>query len=93
MTKEQYRAEGHNEIAREVAYDDHQFWDVKRWLIAEEEGVMQGNFQGLQITKDGNLYSWKHYTFEVRRFNKQMYLHPFPQPEVLKGNLIQNPGW
>lgn len=93
LTKEQFRARVRNEIAVEMAYDDHRFWDVKRWLTAEEEGVMQGDFKGLQITKVGNLYSWKPYLFETRRFNKQMYLHPFPQPEVLKGNLIQNPGW
>lgn len=93
LSQEQFRARVRNEIAVEMAYDDHRFWDVKRWLIAEEEGVMKGNFQGLQITKVGNLYSWKPYTFEVRQFNKPMYLHPFPQPEVLKGNLIQNPGW
>lgn len=93
LTQDQFRTRLRNEIAIEMAYDDHRFWDVKRWLIAEQDGVMQGKFEGLQITKAGTLYSWKPYTFENRRFNRQMYLHPFPQPEVLKGNLIQNPGW
>ena len=93
LSQTQFRTRVRNEIAIEMAYDDHRFWDIKRWLIAEDEGVMKGNFQGLQITKVGNLYNWKPYTFEVRQFNKQMYLHPFPQTEVLKGNLIQNPGW
>jgi len=97
LTKEQFRQRVRNEIAIELVNDDHRFWDIKRWLIAEEEGVMQGSFQGLQITRTGTApnfkYSWKPYTFETRTFKKSMYLHPFPQTEVLKGNLIQNPGW
>lgn len=97
LTKEQFRQRVRNEIAIELVNDDHRFWDIKRWLIAEEEGVMKGNFDGLQITRTGTApnykYSWKPYTFETRTFNKNMYLHPFPQNEVLKGNLVQNPGW
>lgn len=98
LTKDQFRQRVRNEIAIEMINDDHRFWDVKRWLIAEEEGVMKGVFEGLQITRSGTTsanykYAWKPYTFETRTFNKNMYLHPFPQTEVLKGNLIQNPGW
>lgn len=97
LTKEQFRQRVRNEIAVEMLNDDHRFWDIKRWLIAEEEGVMKGNFEGLQITRSGTSptfkYAWKPYTFETRTFNKNMYLHPFPQTEVQKGNLKQNPGW
>ncbi|QHW00369.1 RagB/SusD family nutrient uptake outer membrane protein [Spirosoma endbachense] len=97
LTKEQFRQRVRNEIAIEMLNDDHRFWDVKRWLIAEEEGIMKGNMDGLQITRTGTApnykYSWKPYTFETRTFNKNMYLHPFPLTEVLKGNLVQNPGW
>jgi len=98
LTKEQFRERVRNEIAIEMVNDDHRFWDVKRWLIAEEEGVMKGDMKGLRIirtgTSDANYkYAWEVYTFETRVFNKNMYLHPFPQNEVNKGNLIQNPGW
>jgi hypothetical protein len=97
LTKEQFRQRVRNEIAIEMLNDDHRFWDVKRWLIAEEEGVMKGSMEGLQITRTGTApaykYTWKPYTFETRTFNKNMYLHPFPLTEVLKGNLVQNPGW
>jgi starch-binding outer membrane protein, SusD/RagB family len=97
LTKEQFRQRVRNEIAIELVNDDHRFWDIKRWLIAEEEGVMKGNFEGLQITRTGTTpafkYSWKPYVFETRTFTPKMYLHPFPLTEVLKGNLTQNPGW
>ncbi|WP_159475009.1 RagB/SusD family nutrient uptake outer membrane protein [Dyadobacter sp. 3J3] len=97
LTQEEFRQRVRNEIAIEMVNDDHRFWDVKRWLIAEQEGVMKGNFDGLQITRSGTApgykYAWKPYTFETRTFNQNMYLHPFPQNEVQKGNLVQNPGW
>lgn len=86
-----------NEIAIELFFDDHRMWDIRRWGIAEQEGVMQGKFEGLQINRTGTapnyLYSWLPYTFENRTFGKRMYLHPFPQAEFLKGNLVQNPGY
>jgi hypothetical protein len=86
-----------NERAVELAFDSHRFWDVRRWLIAEEEGVMRGIMRGLTITRTGTspnfLYSWVPVNFETRTFNKNMYLHPLPLTEVLKGQYIQNPGW
>ncbi|MCF2446742.1 RagB/SusD family nutrient uptake outer membrane protein [Dyadobacter sp. CY345] len=97
LTKDQFRERVRNEIAIEMVNDDHRFWDIKRWLIAEQEGVMTGAFQGLEINRSGSTgnykYAWKPYVFETRTFNKNMYLHPFPQNEVMKGNLTQNPGW
>ena len=97
MTKDQFRQKLRNEIAIELLNEDHRFWDVKRWLIAEEEGVMKGAMTGLQINRVGTApnftFTWQPYVFETRNFTKNMYLHPLPQNEVLKGNLLQNPGW
>ena len=97
LTQAQFRQKIRNERAIELFGDDQRFWDIRRWLIAQDEGVMNGVFQGLQINRTGTspnfLYSWQPYTFETRTFLKKMYLHPFPQNEVLKGNLTQNPGW
>jgi hypothetical protein len=97
MTQDQFRQKLRNERAIELFGDDQRFWDIKRWLIAETPGVMSGAFQGLQINRVGTspnfTYTWQPYTFENRVFNKNMYLHPFPLAEVLKGNLVQNPGW
>lgn len=97
LTQDQFRQKLRNESAIELFGDDHRFWDIKRWLIATQEGAMKGAFEGLQITRVGAAapytYSWKPYTFETRTFLPQMYLHPFPQVEVLKGGLTQNPGW
>ncbi|OAQ42014.1 glycan metabolism protein [Pedobacter psychrophilus] len=97
LSQLQFQTRVRNERAVELAFDSHRFWDVRRWLIAEQEGIMNGAMRGLQITRNGTspnfTYSWTPYTFETRLFNKNLYLHPLPLSEVLKGQLVQNPGW
>lgn len=94
LTKDQMRSRIRNERAVEFFTEDHRFWDIRRWLIAEEEGVMQGNMWGFTITKKGaGSYSYAMKLVEKRTFTKKMYLHPFMRVEVLKGYLVQNPGY
>ncbi len=94
LSQAQFRDRVRNESAIELVWEDHRFWDIRRWLIGEDPGVMSGAMEGLKITKTTDrLFAWSTYTFETRSFTKNMYLHPFPQPEVLKGNLKQNPGY
>jgi hypothetical protein len=84
-----------NERAIELAFEDHRFWDIRRWMIAEENGVMQGDIWGLKLATIPNSteISYTPYIFEQRTFLRKMYLHPFILSEVNKGHIIQNPGW
>ncbi len=95
LTKEQFRERVRNERAIELAFDNFRFWDIRRWLIAENEGVMQGEMYGIKITKISNSSEFKYepYVFETRYWNPKMYLHPFNTNEINKGYLIQNPGY
>lgn len=97
LSQSAFRTRVRNERDIELAFEDHRFWDIRRWLIAEQEGVMTGAMYGLRITRTGTspnfLYSWEPFVFETRTFSKRMYLHPYDRSEVLKGNLMQNPGW
>jgi hypothetical protein len=94
LSQAEFRTRVRNERDIELAFEDHRFWDIRRWLIAENDGVMQGDMIGLTITKlSPTTYSYLPTKFETRTFYKKMYLHPFDQTEVLKGSLIQNPGW
>ena len=80
----------------ELAFEGHRLWDIRRWEIAEQEGVMQGNMYGIKIYKIAGVsdeYTYKPYVFEVRSFKTRMYRHPFPQSEMDKLYLIQNPGY
>lgn len=97
LPQAQFRTRLRNERDIELAFEDHRFWDIRRWMIAEQDGVMAGPMFGLRITRTGTsptfLYSWVPYVFETRTFLKKMYLHPYDLTEVLKGTLVQNPGW
>jgi len=96
MTQEAFRTKLRNERAVELAFEDHRFWDIRRWLIAGDEGVMKGKFYGLKINStDGNKthIHYQPYVFEHRFWNDNCYLYAIDQKEVNKGYLIQNPGW
>lgn len=95
LTKEQFRDRVRNERDIELAFEDHRLWDLRRWKVAENEGVMQGSFYGLKISKITGSTDFKYdpYVFETRTFLPRMYLHPFSNTEVYKGYLVQNPGY
>ena len=84
------------ERAVELAYEDHRFWDIRRWLIADDEGVMKGAMYGLQlsaVTGAPGKVHYKPYVFENRLWSDRSYLHPIKQTEIDKGYMLQNPGW
>jgi hypothetical protein len=100
LSKDEFRQRVRNERDIEMAYENHRFWDIRRWLIAEEEGVMRGKFYGIEITKNAGKaagaddeFRYRPFIFRTRSFNKNMYLHPFVRTEFLKGGIVQNPGW
>lgn len=95
LSQAQFRDKIRNERAIELFDEDHRFWDIRRWLIAEQDGVMKGDFYGLKNFKNPAPPDFRYevYKFETRSFKKAMYLHPFPTAEVLKGYLSQNPGY
>jgi starch-binding outer membrane protein, SusD/RagB family len=95
LTKTQFRERIRNERDVELAFEDHRFWDIRRWVIAENEGVMKGAMYGIKINQVGSTtnFSYLPYIFETRTFLPRMYFNPFTQNEVLKGYLVQNPGY
>jgi hypothetical protein len=96
LSKEEFRKKLRNERAVELAFEDHRFWDIRRWMIAEDEGVMRGKMYGLKISSIGGSKTHVHYepyVFENRSWSRRSYLHGIMQNEVDKGYLIQNPGW
>ena len=98
LSKDQMRERIKNERAIELSFEDHRFWDIRRWMDAEQEGVMKGKFyKEVLIYKSGSFLNMKcDYTIELleeRSFNRNMYLHPIVESEVNKGYLTQNPGW
>lgn len=81
-----------NEWRVEFAFEDHRFWDVRRWMIGEDT---QKEIYGVSITKDDDTYSYEKFLYERREWKDCMNLYPIPQKELyINRNLLpQNTGW
>lgn len=82
-----------NEWRVEFAFEDHRFWDVRRWQIGSDT---QTDIYGVEITQaSGSSYSYRRFLYESRKWNDRMYLYPIPQTELYKNSNLapQNPGW
>lgn len=90
-TKEQMRDLIRNERRLELCFENHRFYDLRRWNAPLNETV-----KGIKITacnNDGSLV----YTIvdvEPRNYKDYMTYGPIPYGEVIKfNNLEQNKGW
>lgn len=81
-----------NEWRVEFAFEDHRFWDVRRWKIGPDTQI---DIHGVEISKSdrGKTYSLKNCA--TRKWHNKMNLYPIPQSELSKNpNLApQNYGW
>ena len=95
LTQDQMRQRIRNERRIELAYEEHRFWDVRRWKIAEQTDNRVLN--GMQVTRLANgTFTYKVIPVRQHSFRPGMYLFPIPQSEINKsadGSLLQNPGW
>lgn len=83
----------------ELAFEDHRFYDVRRW---KEDGDKFMNIHRMVITtetdSEGNeklVYTVEPYTRGNGVWQEKWNLFPIPQTEIMKsGNALeQNPGW
>lgn len=81
-----------NEWRVEFAFEDHRFWDIRRWKIAES---LPREIYGVSIMKERNTYKYSRFTYDVRRWKDCMYLYPIPKNEIFKNPNLnpQNIGW
>ena len=81
-----------NERRIELAFDEHRFFDIRRWRIAET--VLNGPLYGTKYAKTGNAITYTRYAFENRSFPFKMYVFPIPQSEIDKNPALkQITGW
>lgn len=91
LTKDEFRTKLRNERRVELAFEDHRFWDIRRWKIGDQTT----NIFAMNITRNANLsFTFVPQLLEVRAWEKRMYFYPIPQSEIFKNkNLIQNEDW
>jgi len=90
-----------NERRIELAYEEHRFFDIRRWMIAPQ--VMNEDAKGITITADAtdradrstySNYQYTLMTYQDRLWKDKMYFFPIPQDEMNRNEkLVQNPGY
>ncbi len=81
-----------NEWRVEFAFEDHRFWDIRRWKIGN---ATQCDIYGVTIDVINRAYTFNRKRCETRKWKECYYLYPIPQSELFKNpNLApQNTGW
>ena len=76
----------------EFAFEDHRFWDVRRWKIGAST---QGQIDGVSIVKSGDKLEYSRVMVERRTWADRMNLYPIPQKELFNNPNLnpQNEGW
>jgi starch-binding outer membrane protein, SusD/RagB family len=94
LTQAQLRDRIRNERRVELAFEEHRFFDVRRWKIAEKTEVQP--LTGMRVTATSpGVFAYQKITVEPRFFSAQMYYYPIPFSEISKSNglITQNQGW
>ncbi len=74
----------------ELAFEDHRFWDVRRWKIGAS---VFASVQGADLTLENGDIILSRKVIE-RSWDDKYNLFPIPQTEIQKNpKLTQNPGW
>lgn len=82
-----------NERRVELAFEEHRFFDIRRWLIGEKT---QKIIYAHDVLKDKSTdtFTYTVKIWEKRIFEPRHNLLPIPQSEVNNNlNMVQNPGW
>ena len=80
-----------NERRLELCFENHRFWDLRRWQVNLNETA-----KGVSITTNANTgaHEYKYIDVEPRNYQDYMIYGPIPYSEILKwSNLLQNDGW
>ncbi|MDB5088129.1 MAG: RagB/SusD family nutrient uptake outer membrane protein [Mucilaginibacter sp.] len=92
LSKDEMRQVIWNERQIELAFEGHRFWDVRRWMIADQ--TENKEMTGMEITRTNTTVSYKRFNVRKHNFRKAMYLWPIPQGELAKStDLVQNTGY
>ena len=87
----------------EMFAENHKYFDVKHWKRSDiDQGLMAGSMRAFTFNiKAGATWpydkskidTWWETEYYVAFWSPVMYLEPFPQTEVNKGTITQNPGY
>lgn len=96
MSTEDFEKKYRNERRIEFAFEEHRFFDVRRWKILADTDKF---VTGMRITEAGGNLTYNRFKFTDRDCSSDKWLmYPINQAEVIKvigltGQNWQNPGW
>ena len=91
-SKEEMREKIRHERRVELAFEDHRFWDVRRWMTAPDD--LNAPLKGGKVTGlSYNSFEYQSVEVESRSFKRSMYFYPIPQNELNITGWPQNPLW
>lgn len=92
MTRDELRKVIHAERRVELSFEEHRFFDIRRWR--EAETIFQSPLQGMHIVAGSGAMNYAPIDLVKVNWTNKMYLYPIPYTEVNKNkNMVQNPNW
>lgn len=92
ITQDEMRTLIRNERRIELAFEEHRFWDVRRWKTAAQD--LNGTVYGMKITNNAGVFTYEKVPVKSLLFSNKLYHLPIPYDETTKNlKLIQNEGW
>lgn len=93
MSQSQMRDAIRLERRLELAFEEHRFWDERRWNTADTD--FNKTRHGITITKTGTTFTYQTKNVDNMVFiAPKMYLYPFAFSDLQSNTaLTQNPGW
>jgi len=91
MSKADFREKLRNERRVELAFENHRFWDIRRWKI----GPSTREIYGMEITRnEDGTFNYDRELIEEREWSERRNRYPIPRNELAKNPALgQNPGW
>ena len=90
LSKDQLRDKIRHERRVELTFEEHRFWDCRRWKIAPDEDIKAQ----IPTYKANGTIEYPIVTIENRPFNTRNFRMPIPENELFANpNLKQNPGY
>ncbi|MES2649534.1 MAG: RagB/SusD family nutrient uptake outer membrane protein [Bacteroidota bacterium] len=92
LSQSEMRDRIRNERRVELAFEEHRFWDVRRWKLGSIYFNQPVN--RVRVTKSGSAFNYSIQELEKRSYKETYNLLPIPQTEIDRNpNLGQNPGY
>lgn len=88
--KNKFRELIQNERRLEFAFENHRFFDMRRWVLTLDESI-----KGVVITNHSGTYTYSYQEVENRPFSDVRYYYlPLPYDEIMKNPALKNNrGW